>query len=276
VTLIFRRARAGDEDQAVRLVLDRVKWLGDRGSDQWTTRDQAVSVRESIKVRNTWVLCDGPRAVGSLAVSTNADPDFWAEPDRGVPALYITKMATALDWSGRGLGDLLLDCVVSYGRDRGISVVRWDAWRNNPDLHRYYVSLPGVRHVRTVPGLASGALFELAFTQRRPAGVETIAPTKTWATFQTIRQAPPGQSATPGAYWVTVPELTIPGDPPRPLSLSAGGRPAPIIWHAGDHWRVRDAETRPLDEPGFIPPGRPAALHLSDDENFARLQGDLV
>jgi GNAT superfamily N-acetyltransferase len=272
--LTFRRAVAADADRAVRLVLGRLTWLGGRGLDQWSTRDQGAAVRDSIAAGRTWVLCDGPQVVGTLALSTTADPDFWTEQDRAVPALYVTKMATALDQAGHGLGDLLLDCVAAHGRARGVSVLRWDAWRTNPELHRYYAALSGVRHVRTVPGLASGALFELASADRSPEDVDVVAPTMTWATLPTARGAPPGHVGDPGAAWLTVPDLTVCADPARPVCLLAGGRSAPVIWHAGDRWRIRDLMTQALNAPTTLAPGQPYNVCVSADETSLAVVGD--
>jgi hypothetical protein len=276
VTLVFRRAEPSDEEQAVALVLDRVKWLRERGSDQWSTRDQAVAVRDSIKARNTWVLCDGPRPVGTLAVSTMADPEFWTDQDRDVPALYITKMATALSQAGQGLGGLLLDCVASYGQARGISVIRWDAWRTNPDLHRYYAALLGVRHLRTVPGLASGALFELASTESRSTDIEIVNPTTTCGVFPTVRQAPLGLAAVTGTHRLRVPDLTVLGDSDRSISLLVGGGLTPVVWQAGDHWRIYDGVTQALNAPPFVVSGRPYNVQFSPDKNVALIIGDLT
>lgn len=138
----FRRAVEADAAETVTVVLDRLRWLQGRGLDQWSTRDQAAVVRGSIADGSTWVFQgDDGRIVGTLAIYPEPPAGLWNDAELATPAVYIAKLATVHGQSG--VGRLLIDCAAAVARDRGIDVLRWDAWSTNPDLHRYYRSIPG-------------------------------------------------------------------------------------------------------------------------------------
>lgn len=163
--MCFRRADEADAAETVAVVLDRLQWLQGRGLDQWSTRDQAAVVLGSIAERSTWVLEDDGRIVGTLAIYPEPPAGLWTDAELSRPAVYIAKLASVHGQSG--VGRLLIDCAAAVARDRGIDLLRWDAWSTNPDLHRYYRSIPGVRMLRVVPGQLSGALFELEVEDAR-------------------------------------------------------------------------------------------------------------
>jgi Acetyltransferase (GNAT) family len=206
------------------------------------------------------------------------------DPHRTAAArLYVTKLATSLHHTGQGLGDLLLDCAVAYGRGRGIPTLRWDAWTTNTDLHRYYTTRAGVRHLRTTGGHLSGALFELAHTARRPPDhVQITAPMTVQATLPTLaQQLPPGVGEPtgdqpPGITWFQVPDLPIPQAPGGYLNLPATHGPQPVIWHDEDHWQIHQTSTYPIHPPTNLTPGRPYTIHLTNDHTTAQILGDHI
>lgn len=174
--MLFRRAVEADAAETVTVVLDRLRWLQSRGLDQWSTRDQAAVVRGSIAERSTWVLQgDDGQIVGTLAIYPEPPIGLWTDAELSTPAVYIAKLASV--HGQPGVGRLLIDCAAAVARDRGIGLLRWDAWSTNPDLHRYYCSIPGVRMLRVVPGQLSGALFELQVSDARelPASLRVEA-----------------------------------------------------------------------------------------------------
>ena len=99
------------------------------------------------------------RVVATTILSDDGDTDFWTPQELTEPAFYVSKVAAVDGYPG--LGSALLDWCGWQAARRGGELLRLDAWRTNPDLHRYYLTR-GFRHVRTVevPGRNSGALFE--------------------------------------------------------------------------------------------------------------------
>jgi ribosomal protein S18 acetylase RimI-like enzyme len=180
-------ARPADLALVMELLHRRVEWLEDRGSDQWSTYQRwEPEMVDSIAEHRTLLLrrADTYEAVGTLTVSTEADPDFWTADEQQVPALYLSKLATRPDYAGRGLGRLMLNYAMYLAAADRLSEVRMDVWKTATELHRYYET-EGWAHVRTVeqPGRWSGALFtrhvEVPKVNMPPSELEVRPPTGT-------------------------------------------------------------------------------------------------
>lgn len=167
-SMVFRRARPDEADQAAAIVAARRDWLRDRGIDQWQ-RDPSPAVREAVAANQCWLLLEEGTVVGTATLTETADPDFWTPDEIREPALYLSKAATAVGHRGKGLGGLLLRAALRQAQSQGIGRVRWDVWKTNAALQRYYLNL-GATYLRTVdlPHRYSGALFELADTDTAP------------------------------------------------------------------------------------------------------------
>ncbi|MFD7161683.1 GNAT family N-acetyltransferase [Kribbella sp. NPDC059898] len=160
MTYTLRRATSADEPAVTALIADRAAWLVSRGLDQWTVKDPARTTAATIAAGETWLLVDQDQApIGTITMSTRADRDFWTDHD---PALYLSKIATAVDRAGEGLGELLVHAAYLYGMAHQVSLLRWDVWRTNTALQDYYQRIGGdLVDVVHVQGRNSGALFEL-------------------------------------------------------------------------------------------------------------------
>lgn len=159
----IRSAELADHADVVAILRARTRWLADRGSDQWSTRQEVLDERMADRIRRgeTWVVTEQDRQViATISVTQRADPDFWTEDERAVPALYLSRMATDPTQAGQGLGRLMLAWAVREAARQGLIEARLDAWRTATGLHDYYRA-QGWTHVRTVdvPGRYSGALF---------------------------------------------------------------------------------------------------------------------
>lgn len=277
----FRRARLVETQTVVDLLHARVAWLRDRGLDQWGYRDPARRVSTSVIIGEVWVLVLDGRVVGTSTMTTLAPADFWTDAERAGPALYLSKMATWPDSAGSGLGTVLLDSAARYAAARGIARLRWDAWKTNPGLHRYYTE-QGATHVRTVElseSRNSGALFER--DARMPADEDTVidAPIEHTRTLNTtIAPVLPGLATGRGSHevvsrpehWHNASELLYANlgaadeGPPTAARFSSDERDrGPILYHAGDRWRAAAAYAQPATGPALrdLHPGRPYRLH---------------
>jgi GNAT superfamily N-acetyltransferase len=160
---VMRRAEQGDLDMVMTLLDARIRWLRARGSDQWSTGGTfRTRLTNNIQRGETWLLEDGGEAIATITLVADGDPDFWTPEELRERAIYVSKMATEIDRHGEGIGALMIRWVQDRAARLGFSIVRWDAWRSNPQLQEYYRSI-GARHVRTVDveGRWSGALFEV-------------------------------------------------------------------------------------------------------------------
>ncbi len=159
-----RQAQLSDLGAVMSLLQERVEWLREKGSDQWSTWTnwQATKIRPALEEGRVWLLLDQSDPVGTITVEFCADSDFWTPQEYAEPAAYLSKLAIRLEHSGKELGSLLIDWSRDYAYRHGCKAVRLDAWKTNAKLQAYY-SDRGWRHVRTadVPGRNSGSLFEL-------------------------------------------------------------------------------------------------------------------
>ncbi|MFI6134005.1 GNAT family N-acetyltransferase [Micromonospora sp. NPDC051141] len=163
MTLTIRPAENEDEFEiAMGLLMQRIQWLRERGSDQWVTWERwRTKLGPSLSAGDIWILWDDDEAIGTVTLEMTGDPDFWTPEELAEPAAYVSKLAVRLDRAGQELGALLLAWAGDYAFQRGSRYVRLDAWKTNDQLHAYYLSR-GWTHLRTStnPQRRSGALFQ--------------------------------------------------------------------------------------------------------------------
>lgn len=160
---VMHRAGIAELPQVMALLDERIRWLRERGSEQWNTgRDFTTQMINAIGRRNTWLLRDDGTPIATLTLTSEGDPDFWTPEELKEPALYLGKMASTVSRSGEGLGSLLLSWAQDWAARTGFDSLRWDVWRANKKLQDYYQSLGG-HYIRTVPATHrwSGALFQI-------------------------------------------------------------------------------------------------------------------
>ncbi|CEL10109.1 hypothetical protein ASPCAL13234 [Aspergillus calidoustus] len=146
----MRKAQLADLDEVLSILHTRVAWLRSQGNEQWTTSG-SFRRRMTNFVTNgrTWVLRDETRneIVATITVETEGDARYWTETDKQTPALYISKMATAVHRRDERLGEVLITWSRDLAAQMGLEVVRWDAWRTNVRLHDWYRAT-GAKYVR--------------------------------------------------------------------------------------------------------------------------------
>jgi GNAT superfamily N-acetyltransferase len=160
---VMHRADTAELPEVMALLNERIRWLRQRGSDQWNTgRDFEACTVDAIGQRNTWLLRDDGTPIATLTLTSEGDPDFWTPEELREPALYLGKMASTVRRSSEGLGSLMLSWAQDRAARTGFDCLRWDVWRTNKQLQDYYQSLGG-HYLRTVPATHrwSGALFQI-------------------------------------------------------------------------------------------------------------------
>jgi len=160
---VMHQAGPADLEDVMGLLNQRIRWLRQRGSEQWNRgRDFRTKAAESIDRRNTWLLRDGDASIGTLTLTPEGDPDFWTPDELRDPALYVGKMASTVRRRGEGLGSLMLSWAQDWAARSGFDLLRWDVWRTNEQLQDYYRSIGG-QYIRTVHPAHrwSGALFQI-------------------------------------------------------------------------------------------------------------------
>lgn len=289
MTYTLRRATSTDESAVTTLIVNRAAWLVSRGVDQWTVKDPARTTAATIAAGETWLLVDDAgAAVGTITMSTRADQDFWTDH---VPALYLSKIATAVDRAGEGLGELLVHAAYLYGMAHRMSLLRWDVWRTNTALQDYYRRIGGdLVDVAEVEGRNSGALFELTTRMHgriheagaaRRVRIEAPAGVVAYATFHTVH----GTSGLGESHDLddnlgynhshTLDDLVDVGGGPVRLDINST---APgLLFDDGTGWRFQgEAVAGPLL--ASLRPGWPYLLEHGQwfGECYVELRGDLA
>lgn len=157
----------------VRAVLDAAAArLAAAGIDQWpiTFLEEGArrmhALREYADRGEVWLMRLGHRPVGTVTISTVADPDFvtgW--PSSEADAVYVSRLAvtSAPRRMGLRLGRWVLHDLVPFVAQVACNrnLIRLDCSRTNEKLHRYYEDA-GFARVGTmqVPGRKSGALYQ--------------------------------------------------------------------------------------------------------------------
>lgn len=162
-TLYLRRAVPADVDRLLIWRRETAAWLAAAvRSDQWSTPYPRERLEMWVERGDTVMASLSPNSepVATITVSAWADPALWTAEDLRVPARYLYKASVIREHAHRGIGR----CLILWARNRaaseGVDVVRCDVWTTNLRLHDYYKA-QGFRHLRTVPAVTSGALFEI-------------------------------------------------------------------------------------------------------------------
>ena len=160
-TLYLRHAVDADLDLILAWRTRTAAWIAEaHGSDQWQVpypRDVLVE-----RLDDTYMAMltpDHSEPVATITVSQWADPELWTPEELAVSARYLYKANVVREHAGTGIGRTLVRWGIDRAAREGAEVVRCDVWSTNNALQNYYTNL-GFRHIRTVPGTNSGALFE--------------------------------------------------------------------------------------------------------------------
>lgn len=258
---VIRRATPEDYTTVMTVLTERITWLRDQGRDQWTTRDFHPVMTALIDQGQTWLLWEGDRPVATVTLTTIADTDFWTPAERAQPALYVSKLATSLAASGRGLGVEIMRWAYHYARSRSIPRLRWDVWRTNSALQQYYARC-GFQPLRTarVAGRSSGVLYELAYTATpAPDSLRTQTSRGVIAKLASERRTPVtfgepfGREAAPlPDHWhvlhgMRTPELSTPtATEPAPHIVPGLDTYRALLFNSGDGWRLQQTFGHPI------------------------------
>jgi GNAT superfamily N-acetyltransferase len=165
VTLQLARSEQ-DVQTVAQLWNQSASWLAAHGYDQWQYPIRWDNLRRTIANQTCWLVNHDANAVGTITLEYQPDP-YWLPADQPDDGLYVHRMVVAETARGIDLGTALLDWAGRRTTAAGRHWLRLDAWKNNTDLHRYYLER-GFTFVRIDdnPDDPSGACFQ------RPAAVQ--------------------------------------------------------------------------------------------------------
>ncbi|MEU2871627.1 GNAT family N-acetyltransferase [Streptomyces olivoreticuli] len=160
--LYVRRAVPEDLETLRGWRSEAAEWLARRhGSAQWAKPFRPRITLALIKQGATLMAMLEPHGepVATCTLQPHGNPRLWTAEELAVPARYLRKVLVTRRQAGRGIGASLQHWVRARAAADGARLVRAGAWSDNAGLHAYYHS-QGWHHVRTVPGVPAGALFE--------------------------------------------------------------------------------------------------------------------
>lgn len=241
------RATPDELPEVLRLLNDAADWMHRRGLDQWPDGMPASRIGPMVAQAEFWLARKDDRAVGTIAMSADADAEFWTPDEAHDLAVYVSKLAIDRAEAGSRLGELILRWITDYAGQLGYDWVRLDAWKTNPRLHDYYLQR-GWTHVRTVdlPHRHSGALFQ------RP----TLPDIEARAAFEAAL-------AGSGYKWL---------EPGTPVTVGARGSGVVVSVDTGEH-EVLPALGNPKDTGA---PSMPGYLIRFGDGSLVRCQREDV
>lgn len=157
---IFREITKEEIPLFFELILQRMKWMDDKGIKQWnvTYYDEVYPIPYYEEARQKGILYvlekKETKEIVCGAVLKEAD-ERW--PDDGV-AVYLHNFVTKIGETG--VGAYFLQCVEAYAVDKGKDSFRLDSAIDNATLSRYYEEKGFLPVGTCVDGLYKGILRE--------------------------------------------------------------------------------------------------------------------
>lgn len=191
--LVMRPADVDEFEQVMALLAESIRWLRQRGLDQWSTwRSWRAKMRPSLENGGVWLLINGAELIGTLTVEYDGDSDFWTPDERAQLSGYVSKLAVRREHAGRELGALMLEWAGDHVYRQGRDWLRLDAWKTNEQLHAYYRER-GWTYLRTSPNprRRSGALFQVPARPLSPNSARLIREVPPMSTVETSYAVPP-------------------------------------------------------------------------------------
>ncbi|HEY2552876.1 MAG TPA: GNAT family N-acetyltransferase [Streptosporangiaceae bacterium] len=143
--LRIRQATFSDLELILRFIDEASRWLHDKGTDQWAQpwpnraeRDERV--RSGLVDGRTWMVDDEQgEAIATVTGRPDGNPLLWTLPEQVEPAVYVSRLIVGRAYSGRAIGDELLNWAGNRARQHyGARWIRIDVWTTNDALHDYY------------------------------------------------------------------------------------------------------------------------------------------
>jgi len=161
VTLVVRRAEAGEAALVASVLGEAEAWLEARGEGLWQKDELAPSTLEpDVAAGHYYLGWVGDEAAGVLRLTLD-DPLFWPEAAPGAAA-YVHRLAVRRVWSGGSTSRALLAWAAEEARRHGCSYLRLDCVAARPKLRAVYERFGFRHHSDRVVGPYHVARYELA------------------------------------------------------------------------------------------------------------------
>lgn len=165
----MRRGVLEDIETIYRWRIETATQLRERhGTDQWSTPYPRWKLERWVERGATWMAMSDPYpgspVIATVTVDTEPEPEpqLWTADEQSVPAWYMSKLnrRPVPELRGAGIGVALTRWCQTQASLAGVGLLRIDCWSTNLGLQEMYRRL-GFHYIRTVPGVVSGALFDI-------------------------------------------------------------------------------------------------------------------
>jgi GNAT superfamily N-acetyltransferase len=134
------RAKRSDVGLLYQIILDRSRWLKEKGIVQWDPPYPVHRFQREIEGDEVYFFQDEGEIVGTVTL-LHTRPEYypanlWRD---SVRSWYVCRLATSPVAAGRGCGKRMLHVVETEARlQDGMQALRLDVVRTNPFLRTYY------------------------------------------------------------------------------------------------------------------------------------------
>ena len=133
-------AESRNLEQIVIIIRQTAKWLKTKGILQWNENYPISRLEKELMNDELFVVRDQFRnTIGTLSLSKTKS-EFWPDDSsqKSSTTMYLHRVAVSREYSGRNLGNEIINWVIDYCRQQDISLLRLECDKTNPFLPDFY------------------------------------------------------------------------------------------------------------------------------------------
>ena len=131
------RFTCGDEAEAVDIMREAARWLGDIGRPMWDEKDLTVENLQN-SGGEFWVMWDGTKSVAAMMMHFE-DRFFWPGVEQGTSG-FIHKLSVRREYASKGYARMMVEHARKRCTGKGLSFLMLDCDPHRSGLMRFYVS----------------------------------------------------------------------------------------------------------------------------------------
>lgn len=142
----IKRAEQEDLEKVLDLVVNAARWLQSKNTTQWdyyltNLEENTPEILDSIRSNSTYLVMDGEKTVATVTLENSLnewDLEIWGKDAALSDAVYLHRLVVDRDYSGKGIGDLILEWAENFVKAKGKKRIRFDCLASNKGLNAFY------------------------------------------------------------------------------------------------------------------------------------------
>ena len=133
-------AESRNLEEIVIIVRQTAKWLKTKGIQQWSENYPISRLEKELLNDELFVVRDQIKnTIGTLSLSKTKS-EFWPDDSskKSSTAIYLHRVAISREYSGRNLGNEIINWAIDYCRQQDIGLLRLECDKTNPFLPDFY------------------------------------------------------------------------------------------------------------------------------------------